>query len=209
MLKNFFVVAVRNLFKSRLYSVINITGLSIGIVCSVLILLWVHDETSFDSFLPKAGRLYQVWVNAEFDGSITSWSSVPLPTYEEMKTADGNILNSVVTGWGSQHLLTVDDTITHEDGQYTVRYVGANHNLVDVNNENQVSLVASLSAGLIQIPTSGLTPTEATQLDELHRLRALQASKPVSANKDTGVITSGDIEIVTTDDGTVVTGTRS
>jgi len=118
MLKNFFVVAVRNLFKSRLYSVINITGLSIGIVCSVLILLWVHDETSFDSFLPKAGRLYQVWVNAEFDGSITSWSSVPLPTYEEMKTADGNILNSVVTGWGNQHLLTVDETRIVKKGYY-------------------------------------------------------------------------------------------
>lgn len=118
MLKNFFVVAVRNLFKSRLYSVINIVGLSIGIVCSVLILLWVHDETSFDSFLPKAGRLYQVWVNAEFDGSITSWSSVPLPTYEEMKTADGNILNSVVTGWGGQHLLTVDETRILKKGYY-------------------------------------------------------------------------------------------
>jgi len=118
MLKNFFVVAVRNLFKSRLYSVINITGLSIGIVCSVLILLWVHDETSFDSFLPKAGRLYQVWVNAEFDGSITSWSSVPLPTYEEMKTADGNLLNSVVTGWGNQHLLTVDETRIVKKGYY-------------------------------------------------------------------------------------------
>ena len=61
MLKNYFVITLRNLLKS---SFINIVGLSIGITCSLLILLWVFDELSFDKFHPKAGRLYQVWVNA-------------------------------------------------------------------------------------------------------------------------------------------------
>lgn len=110
MIKNLFLVAIRNLMKHRLYSIINIIGLAIGIVCSVLILLWVADETSFDTFHPKADRLHQVWVNAEFDGSITSWSSVPLPTYQAMKTADSNIRNAVVTGWGYDRLMTVGDT---------------------------------------------------------------------------------------------------
>ena len=45
------------------------------------------DETSFDKFHPKADRLYQVWVNAHFDGRINSWTSVPLPTAEAMKKA--------------------------------------------------------------------------------------------------------------------------
>lgn len=110
MIKNLFLVTIRNLMKHRLYSIINIIGLAIGIVCSVLILLWVADETSFDTFHPKADRLHQVWVNAEFDGSITSWSSVPLPTYQAMKTADSNIRNAVVTGWGNDRLMTVGDT---------------------------------------------------------------------------------------------------
>lgn len=110
MVKNFLLVAIRNLKRNGLYSIINIAGLAIGIVCSVLILLWVADETSFDSFHPKADRLYQVWVNANFDGKINSWNSVPLPTYEEMKSADANITNSVVADWGGDHLLTVDET---------------------------------------------------------------------------------------------------
>ncbi len=118
MVKNFFLVAVRNLSKNRLYSVINISGLAIGLVCTMLILLWVKDELSFDSFLPKSDHLYQVYVNAEFDGKINTWRSVPLPTYEEMKIADSNIKNSVVTGWGGDRLLKAGDTRIMKRGYY-------------------------------------------------------------------------------------------
>ena len=110
MFRNFFLVAIRNLYKNRLYSIINISGLSIGIVCSVLILLWVADETSYDAFHPKSDRLYQVWVNAEYDGQINSWRSVPLPTYLAMKDADANIANSAVSDWGGEHLMRAGDT---------------------------------------------------------------------------------------------------
>ena len=118
MLKNFIKVAFRNLIKHRLYSVINISGLAIGILCSILILLWVSDETSYNSFIPKKDQLHQVWVDAEFDGGITSWSSVPLPTYEAMKTADAGIINSAVAGWGGTRLLSVDDTRVLKRGYF-------------------------------------------------------------------------------------------
>ncbi len=110
MFRNFFIVTLRNLRRNNLYSVINISGLAIGIVCSILILLWVADETSFDKFIPKVNRLHQVYVNAVFDGKVNTWRSVPLPTYEEMKIVDSNIKNSCVTGWGGDRLLTVGDT---------------------------------------------------------------------------------------------------
>src|SRR5690606_32601328 len=97
MFKNYFLVTIRNLRKNGFYSFINISGLSIGIACSILILLWVTDEVSYDKFIPKYKNLYQVWVNAKFDGKIASWKSVPLPTYETMKTAHANIKRSVVT----------------------------------------------------------------------------------------------------------------
>jgi putative ABC transport system permease protein len=109
MFKNYLIITVRNLFKNGFYSFINIAGLAIGITCSILILLWVADETSFDKFHPKADRLYQVWVNAAFNGKINSWTSVPLPTYEAMKTADSNIKRAVVTDWGGDHLVTVGE----------------------------------------------------------------------------------------------------
>jgi putative ABC transport system permease protein len=105
MLRNYLLVTFRSLRKNGFYSFINISGLAIGITCSILIILWVADETSFDKFHPKADRLYQVWVNAHFDGRINSWTSVPLPTYEEMKNADANIAHALVTDWGGDHLL--------------------------------------------------------------------------------------------------------
>lgn len=118
MLRNFLLIAFRNLKKNGLYSFINISGLSIGIVCSVLILLWVADELAFDKFIPKSNKLYQVWISSDFDGKINNWRSVPLPTYEAVKTADNSIKNSVVVGWGAKRLLTVGDTRITKPGYY-------------------------------------------------------------------------------------------
>ncbi|HRG80100.1 MAG TPA: ABC transporter permease, partial [Cyclobacteriaceae bacterium] len=118
MFKNYFLVTLRNLFRNGFYSFINIAGLAIGITCSILILLWVADETSYDKFHPKADRLYQVWVKAYFDGKISSWTSVPLPTYEAFKTADSNIKRMLVTDWGGQHLLTVGENRLLKDGYW-------------------------------------------------------------------------------------------
>jgi putative ABC transport system permease protein len=108
MLRNYIVITFRNLVKNPTYSFINIAGLSIGITCSLLILLWVFDELSYDRFIPKADRLYQVWVNATFDGKVNTWNSLPLPTYEGLKPEHSHIANTAATDWGGDHLFTVD-----------------------------------------------------------------------------------------------------
>jgi len=118
MLKNFIKVTLRSLRRNSLYSVINISGLSIGIACSILILLWVQNQTSFNKFIPKSDRLFQVWVNSDYNGTINSWNSVPLPTYEAMKNTDANILNSAVLGWGGNRLLTVGETRVMQRGYF-------------------------------------------------------------------------------------------
>jgi putative ABC transport system permease protein len=118
MFQNYLLVTLRNLRKNVTYSFINIAGLSIGIVCSILILLWVFDELSFDKFQPKGNRLYQVWVHAHFDGKINSWNSVPHPTYDALKTEDSNIINTVITDWGGNHLYTVGENRIYKDAYY-------------------------------------------------------------------------------------------
>ena len=50
MLKNYFKIAIRNLGRNKLLSIVNITGLAIGLACVILILLFVKDEWSFDKF---------------------------------------------------------------------------------------------------------------------------------------------------------------
>ena len=57
MLKNYFLVAWRNLRNNKIYSVINITGLAAGMAIALLIGLWITDEMSFDHYAPNHSRL--------------------------------------------------------------------------------------------------------------------------------------------------------
>lgn len=66
MLRNYLVTAFRNLYRKRLFTVTNLMGLSIGIACCVLILLYVHSELSYDKFHSKSERIYRVWVKEEY-----------------------------------------------------------------------------------------------------------------------------------------------
>src|ERR1700722_6759835 len=70
MIKNYFKVAWRNLVRNKFYSAINIAGLALGMACSLLILLWVQDERSVDSFHVHSKRLYQVYERTYFDGKV-------------------------------------------------------------------------------------------------------------------------------------------
>src|SRR5689334_19086669 len=60
MFKNYLKTAWRNLMKNKFYSVINIAGLSIGLAVGILILLWVQDELSFDTFHKNADNIYRL-----------------------------------------------------------------------------------------------------------------------------------------------------
>ena len=65
MIRNYFKVAIRNLFRDSFYSFINIFGLSIGITTCLLILLYVNDELSYDKFHKDHNRIYRVTTKAQ------------------------------------------------------------------------------------------------------------------------------------------------
>ena len=69
MFKNYFKIAWRNLVKNKIFSVINILGLAIGLGCFLLIALWVMDELSFDKFNKKADRIFRINSDISFGGS--------------------------------------------------------------------------------------------------------------------------------------------
>ncbi|MDH4220576.1 MAG: ABC transporter permease, partial [Candidatus Aminicenantes bacterium] len=64
MVKNYLKVAIRNILKHKGFSIINIVGLAIGIACSILILIFVAHELSYDKFHEKADRTYRIAVRA-------------------------------------------------------------------------------------------------------------------------------------------------
>ncbi|HEY4109144.1 ABC transporter permease [Puia sp.] len=60
MIRNYFKTAWRNILRNKLYSGINVLGLTIGLAVGILILLWVQDEMSYDAFHRKAANIYRV-----------------------------------------------------------------------------------------------------------------------------------------------------
>jgi predicted permease len=65
MIKNYFKIALRNLQRHKAFSLLNISGLAIGMACSIFILLWVQNELSYDRFNTNAKDIYRLTANAE------------------------------------------------------------------------------------------------------------------------------------------------
>ncbi len=78
MIKNYFKIALRNLMRNKLYSLINIVGLAIGITACILIMLYVQSELSYDTFHEKADRIYRVNLYGVLNGDEIN-SSVTCP----------------------------------------------------------------------------------------------------------------------------------
>ncbi|HTQ29525.1 MAG TPA: ABC transporter permease, partial [Puia sp.] len=79
MLKNYFKVALRSFLRYREYTVINVLGLSVGITCCLLIMLFVRNEFSYDRFHSKADRLYRLWQHERVQGQDFINTVTPIP----------------------------------------------------------------------------------------------------------------------------------
>lgn len=77
MLRSYLKVAMRNLLKDKFYALINIFGLAIGIASCILIIIYIHDELSYDRWHHQAARTYRVNEFIETEGSGERSSSVP------------------------------------------------------------------------------------------------------------------------------------
>jgi putative ABC transport system permease protein len=79
MFKNYFRTALRNFLKHRLFSIINISGLSLGMAIALLIGLWIWDELSFNSYHTNENHIAQIMENQSLAGGITTMDVKPYP----------------------------------------------------------------------------------------------------------------------------------
>jgi len=86
MFKNYLKTAWRSLLKNKFYSFINIVGLSIGLAVGILILLWVKDELSFDTFHKQARNIYRLENQVGTGNSVQIWSVTNAPIGTEAKS---------------------------------------------------------------------------------------------------------------------------
>ncbi|MFK7844558.1 MAG: ABC transporter permease [Rhodothermales bacterium] len=108
MWRNYFKLAYRNLFKSKLSSFINIFGLSITIGCGILTYLYVHSEFSRDSFHQLAENIYLVEHSVEKNGEIEFWGNSPAPLAPALKANHPQVQETVRVAEGSALVVTED-----------------------------------------------------------------------------------------------------
>src|ERR1700743_1184351 len=109
MFRNLFKTAGRNLLQSKGHSLINITGLSVGMAVAMLIGLWIYDEVSFDKQFANEPRIAQVVQNLTNNGQIETWQDVPYPLAEELRKDYGHDFKHVAVS------VTYDQIVTSQD----------------------------------------------------------------------------------------------
>src|SRR6188768_12218 len=99
MLKNYFKIALRNLFKQRVYSIINILGLTVGIASCLLIVMFVINEFSYDNFHPNADRIYKIALERKYPNHSTYYAVIP-HSYADVIAHDFPEVNQVINMGG-------------------------------------------------------------------------------------------------------------
>ena len=119
MLKNYFIIACRNLKKQKGFTFINLTGLAIGIASTIIILLWVQNELSYDQFHEKASRIYRIERELFRDNAYSRWP-ITSGGYKQALIDDYPEIESAVRFWRREFAIKDHRNITHRQGMIAV-----------------------------------------------------------------------------------------
>lgn len=119
MIGNYFRIALRNLRRNKGFTITNVLGLTIGITCTIMILLWVTDELSFDKFHTNYPTIYKLMANRTFDNRVMTDENMVLPLAQNIQKQIPQIKNAVVTTHQQPSILTYGETKLKKQG-YTV-----------------------------------------------------------------------------------------
>ena len=112
MIQNYFKTAWRSLWKIRTTSVINITGLSVGMTAAILIFLWVQNEMNFDNYHKDADNIYRVTTNLKVNNWI--WETSPLLLADAVKKEIPEIEKTARLYDGNWPVFNINNSATYE-----------------------------------------------------------------------------------------------
>ena len=119
MFKNYLKIAFRNLLRYKAFSFINIFGLALGMTCSILIMLWVKDELSYNKFHANLDNLYRVIEDQHYPGGEDLvLENSPGPLADALKKEFPEITHATNISWNTQVLFANGDNTFKERGAY-------------------------------------------------------------------------------------------
>ena len=109
MLRHSFILLYRNFLRAKGYFLINLSGLTAGLVCTTLIYLWVTDELAMNQFHEKDERLYQVMEHQQYAEEIMTTTSTPGVLADALKQEYPEVEYAATTTWISDYTLSVGE----------------------------------------------------------------------------------------------------
>ena len=119
MLKNYFKIAWRNLWKSKGYSAINIGGLALGMAVTLIIGLWIQDEVSNNNYFKNKDKIAQVYQSQTFNGETGTGPAIPRPL--EMALKEGykdNFKYLIMSSWNFSRYLKYKEKSLSKNGNF-------------------------------------------------------------------------------------------
>lgn len=128
MIKNYLKVAFRNLYRNKLYSLLNIVGLSIGIACCILIFFYVQNELSYDKYHKNSDSIYRITMNLAIQDRTIQTATTTFAYGPILKDEFPEIVEICrFTTYGEKKVVQYMDTIFYEE-----KFLWADHTLFDV-----------------------------------------------------------------------------
>lgn len=122
MIKNYFKTAWRSLLRNKAFSVINISGLALGLTSSLLIMLWIQDEKAVDSFHKNSRQLYEVYERWYRDGGVDAGYSTQGLLAIELKRVIPEIQYAagleIAAAPGASNTFEADDKVIRQKGYF-------------------------------------------------------------------------------------------
>ncbi len=120
MFKNYVTIAFRHLKRHKAYSLVTISGLSLGMAAFLLISIWVLHELSFDRFHENASSIFQVFEERSFPDRINHSFRTPGPLSQQLKERFPEVKESIRVAMTGERVLKYADKIFYEDYIITV-----------------------------------------------------------------------------------------
>src|SRR5215212_7035443 len=118
MFKNYLKTALRNLWRNKVFSFINVMGLALGLACSLLIMLWVNDEYKIDAFHKNGPQLYSVYERQNHDGQWLAFHGSPGIMADEMKRVLPEVQYAINYAWNELSTFEANNKIIKENGNH-------------------------------------------------------------------------------------------
>lgn len=115
MFKNLLKISIRTILKDRTYSLLNITGLTIGITCSMFLLMYILHELSYDRYHKNAQNIYRVISNIKEPDNAFTWAVAQIPLAEELRDNYPEVKNAVRFFGTGRTLYKNDDKQFYEE----------------------------------------------------------------------------------------------